>query len=124
MRRLMSPWSCRCAILAAIGLLLQEACAVAQSSANPITDRQRIERLADLGRLWGFVKFAHPALAYRDIDWDQALVQALPAARAARSAEDYAAAINGMLSALNDPLTRASVASPDPSSRPDQASAS
>jgi C-terminal processing protease CtpA/Prc len=89
-----------------------------------MTDRQRIEHLADLGRLWGFIKFAHPALAYRDIDWDQALVQALPAARAARSAEDYAAAINGMLSALNDPLTRASVASPDPSSRPDQASAS
>ena len=83
---------------------------MAQSSAEPVSDRRRIERLADLGRLWGFVKFAHPALAYRDIDWDQALLRALPAVRAARSAEDYAAAVNGMLSALNDPLTRATVA--------------
>jgi C-terminal processing protease CtpA/Prc len=81
-----------------------------------MSERRRIERLADVGRLWGFVKFAHPALAYRDIDWDQALVRALPAIRAARSAEDYAAAINSMLAALNDPLTRAAVVpSPDPS---------
>jgi len=103
------------AILGAIALLSQGTWAMAQSSAEPMSDRRRIERLADLGRLWGFVKFAHPALAYRDIDWDQALVRALPAIRAARSTEDYAAAVNSMLSALNDPLTRAAVApSPDP----------
>jgi len=103
------------AILGAIALLSQGTWAVAQSSAESVSDRRRIERLADLGRLWGFVKFAHPALAYRDIDWDQALVRALPAIRAARSTEDYAAAVNSMLSALNDPLTRAAVApSPDP----------
>jgi len=110
MKRLMSGRSWRCAILAAIGLLWEGSWAVAQSNTDPVYNHQRIERLAHLGRLWGFIKFVHPALAYRDIDWDHALVRALPAVRAARSTEDYAAAINGMLSALNDPLTRASVA--------------
>jgi C-terminal processing protease CtpA/Prc len=84
--------------------------ALAQPGGEAASDRQRIERLADAGRLWGYVKFVHPALAYRDIDWDQALIRALPAIRAARTAEDYAAAINSMLAALNDPWTRAAVA--------------
>jgi hypothetical protein len=106
------------AILGALALLSQGTWAMAQSSTDAVSERRRIERLADLGRLWGFVKFAHPALAYREIDWDQALVRALPAVRAAHSAEDYAAAVNGMLSALNDPLTRAAVApSPDQGGR-------
>src|SRR5262245_58931774 len=99
------------AMLLAIALLLQGTFAMAQSHTEPESDHQRIERLAELGRLWGFIKFAHPALVYRDIDWDQALVRALPTIRAARSTEDYAAAVNGMLSALNDPLTRAVAAS-------------
>jgi C-terminal processing protease CtpA/Prc len=102
----------RSASFGAMTLLSQATWAVAQSSTKPISDGRRIERLADLGRLWGFVKFAHPALAYQDIDWDQALVRVLPAIRVARSAEDYAAAINDMLSALNDPQTRAAVALP------------
>jgi C-terminal processing protease CtpA/Prc len=105
-----SLWPFLAAILAAIAPFSQGTRAMAQSSADPVPARQRIERLADLGRLWGFVKFAHPALAYRDIDWDQALIRALPAIRASRSTEDYVAAINDMLSALGDPLTRAGVA--------------
>ena len=101
-------------MLCGTALLSQTSRAVAQSSAEAASDRQRIERLADAGRLWGYIKFAHPALASRDIDWDQALIRALPAIRAARTAEDYAAAINSMLAALNDPWTRAAVApSPD-----------
>jgi hypothetical protein len=78
----------RSASFGAMTLLSQATWAVAQSSTKPISDGRRIERLADLGRLWGFVKFAHPALAYQDIDWDQALVRVLPAIRVARSAED------------------------------------
>jgi hypothetical protein len=113
-----SPRSSLFAILGVMALLSQGTWAMAQSSTGSVSERRRFERLADLGRLWGFVKFAHPALAYRDIDWDQALVRALPAVRAARSAEDYAAAVNSMLSALNDPLTRAAVVlSPDPGGR-------
>jgi hypothetical protein len=44
--------------------------------AEPVDEALRINRLAGLCRLWGFVKYFHPALAYRtDIDWDAALVE-------------------------------------------------
>ena len=33
-------------------------------------DSARIERLAALGRLWVSIKYFHPWLAYRPIDWD------------------------------------------------------
>lgn len=36
-------------------------------------DDTRIARLAGLARVWGTVKYFHPFLAYRDVDWDKAL---------------------------------------------------
>jgi hypothetical protein len=82
-------------------------------------DTARIERLAGLGRLWGAVKFLHPYLAYRDIDWDAALLRAIPKVRAARSPEEYRGAIAEMLGTLGDPATtaidtRSAAASPAP----------
>ena len=65
-----------------------------------------IARLAGLARVWGFAKYFHPALAYRtDIDWDAALVAAIPQVRQARSAREFGAAIDAMLGLLDDPLT-------------------
>ena len=84
----------------------------------------RIERLAALAKVWGTVKYFHPYLAYRDIDWDKALVEAIPRVNAAKSAQDYQAAMNQMFAALNDTSTRVDVhvqvttnnqANPDPS---------
>jgi C-terminal processing protease CtpA/Prc len=71
------------------------------------------ERLAGLGRLWGAVKFFHPFLAYRDIDWDAALLEAIPGVRAARTPTEYRTAIEKMLAALGDPLTTAGTTSTD-----------
>lgn len=66
------------------------------------------QRLFDTGKLWITVKYFHPYLAYRtDIDWDKALVDALPKIRTAANSEDYAAAVNSMLAVLHDPLTHA-----------------
>ncbi len=65
-----------------------------------------VERIAQAGRLWGFVRYLHPYLAYRDIDWDAALVNALPSIRDAKTREDYAAAVQSMLAVLGDPATR------------------
>lgn len=66
------------------------------------------QRLFDTGRLWITVKYFHPYLAYRtDIDWDKALVDALPKIRTAANSEDYGAAVNSMLAVLHDPLTHA-----------------
>ena len=69
-------------------------------------ERLRIERLAGLCRIWGAAKFFHPYLAYRDIDWDAALVAAIPMVSSADSVDDYAAAIGGLLEGLGDPATR------------------
>ncbi len=63
-------------------------------------------RLAGLARAWGHVKYVHPALATREVDWDAALVGAIHALGAARSDQEYRAAIAGMLSELGDPVTR------------------
>ena len=71
------------------------------------------ERLAALGRLWGAVKFFHPFLAYKEIDWDGALVKAIPAVKAARTPSEYRLAISGMLDALADSATTAETTSVD-----------
>ena len=68
------------------------------------------QRLFDTGRLWITVQYFHPYLAYRkDIDWDKALVDALPQIRTATSPENYVAAVNTMLATLHDPLTHAAL---------------
>jgi C-terminal processing protease CtpA/Prc len=92
----------------------------AQTAQAADCEQVRIERLAGLGRLWGAVKFFHPSLAYKDIDWDGALIAAIPKVRAAETAEDYRQAVNGMLSVLKDPAsiavlkTHSQAASPAP----------
>jgi hypothetical protein len=45
-------------------------------------------RLAGLARVWGHVKYVHPAIAMREIDWDGALMRAIPAVEAARSDQE------------------------------------
>jgi C-terminal processing protease CtpA/Prc len=62
----------------------------------------RIARLAGLARVWGAVKFFHPYLAHKEIDWDKALIETIPRVNGAKSADEYKAAINHLLSFLND----------------------
>lgn len=69
-------------------------------------DSIRIERLAALGKLYGVVKFFHPYLVYKDIDWDSAVVAAVPDVGAAVTPEEYGMAIQDLLNVLGDPATR------------------
>ena len=91
------------------------------------------ERLAALGRLWGAIKYFHPYLAYKNIDWDGAVVKAIPQVKAARTPDEYRTAIRNLLQVLNDPATRlaadsipggasvnAQTASPAPAASPAQ----
>lgn len=64
-----------------------------------------IDRLAGLCRLWGLVKFCHPYLATREIDWDAALIRTLPMVREAKTSEEYKSALQSLLASLNDPAT-------------------
>lgn len=66
----------------------------------------RVERLAGLMRGWGAIKFFHPYLAYRPIDWDRAFLNAIPRVEAARTTKEYAAALEAMVAELKDPETR------------------
>ena len=73
---------------------------------SQVSDK-RIERLAGLAKVWGAVKFLHPYPAYRYLDWDKALVEAIPKVNESKSPDDYAAAINSMLKMLDDHQTTA-----------------
>ena len=66
----------------------------------------RVARLAGLAKVWGAVKYFHPYLAYREIDWDKALVETLPKVNSAKTSQEYEAAVNQMLAVLNDRSTR------------------
>ena len=55
------------------------------------------------------MKYFHPYLAYREIDWDKALIETIPKVNAAKNAQEYEAAINQMLAVLNDKSTRAEI---------------
>ncbi len=63
------------------------------------------DRLMDTARLWNAIEYFHPYVAYRDIDWDGALVSALPKIRGAKTVGEYQAAISAMLAELHDPET-------------------
>ena len=58
------------------------------------------DRLVATGRLWVTVEYFHPYLAYRNIDWDQALLSALPQIRAAKTREQYETAVRSMMKTL------------------------
>jgi C-terminal processing protease CtpA/Prc len=74
---------------------------------SPADSARLYPRLAALARVWGAVRYYHPRIgAGAAIDWDSALVAALPAVRAARTGDEYQAAVQRLLDVLDDPLTR------------------
>src|SRR5689334_374173 len=69
------------------------------------------DALVQLCKAWSAVKFLDPQLMTQRVDWDGALLRAIPAARAATTSAQSAAAIATMLGALDDPATRVARAS-------------
>ncbi len=62
--------------------------------------------LVGLARVWGYVKYMHPAMATSSLDWDAALVRALPGVESATSDAEYRKAVAGLFAELHDPATR------------------
>jgi C-terminal processing protease CtpA/Prc len=87
-------------------LLLIPAVTLPAAAETPAPPPSHIERIAKVGRLWGYVRYLHPYVAYREVDWDAALLAALPRVREAKSREEYSAAVQSMLATLEDPATR------------------
>ncbi|MBI2760893.1 MAG: hypothetical protein HYX51_05650 [Chloroflexi bacterium] len=68
----------------------------------------RIQRLEGLAQVWGDLYCYHPALSVPDEQWEQRLVEAIPAVEAAKTPEAYASALNeGLLRHLDDSWTHA-----------------
>jgi C-terminal processing protease CtpA/Prc/predicted secreted protein len=91
---------------------------------NQVADDARLARLIGLAKVWGAVKYFHPFLAYRDIDWDKALVETIPKVENAKTPQEYQAALNQMLAALGDKSTRAEIETDAKAAMPDQTAAS
>ncbi|MFZ6712122.1 S41 family peptidase [Undibacterium sp. TC9W] len=66
-------------------------------------------RLRDLAQLWRDVKWRHPALTKGNVDWDKALVAALPKVQAAQSKHELRDALATMMLALHDPAVDISI---------------
>jgi C-terminal processing protease CtpA/Prc len=71
----------------------------------PDLENRRVERLVELGKLWGKIRTFDPDLATKPIDWDRALVAALRSINGATTREAYIDAARTMLAALEDPAT-------------------
>jgi len=69
-------------------------------------DALRLRRVAKVGQLWSEIRFRHPRLMQDGMDWDAALIKALPKVEAAQDAASYAEAVRDMVAVLRDPLTR------------------
>jgi C-terminal processing protease CtpA/Prc len=78
---------------------------VGVSSAQPAFP-DKTARLVELAQVWAKVKVFHPYLGYKDLDWDAALVAAIPKVEAATTPAAYRAAVQDMLGKLGDPVTR------------------
>lgn len=94
------------------------ACPAARVSATDPGEAQRTRRLVALAKLWGKAKLFHPSLAYKAIDWDAALLAAIPKVGAAADAKAFADAVQDMLAALGDPATRVVDTGQTPAPRP------
>jgi C-terminal processing protease CtpA/Prc len=66
----------------------------------------RTEALVELCRVWATVELLDPQLMEREVDWDGALVRAIPKVREVRSRAELAREIGVMLTELGDPVTR------------------
>jgi C-terminal processing protease CtpA/Prc len=80
----------------------------------------RTARLVRLARVWGEVRYLHPQVVAGAVDWDKALVDALPAALAAQTDEDEIAALRALVEPLHDASTRIERTPPEVAASPSQ----
>ena len=66
---------------------------------------EQINRLADAGKLYGYVKYFHPFLQYKDINWDSSFAASVEGIIKANNKEEYGTVVQRLLSSLDDGLT-------------------
>lgn len=89
------------------------------SFSQPLLTAKQIDRLADAGKIYGYLKYFHPTLQYKDHNLDSAFVVNVEGIINAKSRGEYASAIQRILSVMNDGLTGvANVKEEDPNYEP------
>jgi hypothetical protein len=78
-------------------LRLGPECALAENDA--------VHRLACLARIWGAARTFHPHVYRSDLDWDAALLEAIPATRDASNEDAFVVVVDRMLARLHDELS-------------------
>lgn len=81
---------------------------IAFTSLSPL----QIENLATLGRVWGFLKYHHPAVAGGQRQWDYDLFRAMPAILAARDHVQANEALAKWIASLGEVASCTSCAAP------------
>jgi len=69
-------------------------------------NKNAIERVADVGRLWGVVKYFHPEIIKGKIDPDRLILDNIDELLKKPSKINYVMTINGMLRMLHDPSSK------------------
>jgi C-terminal processing protease CtpA/Prc len=78
--------------------------------------KQQLDNLAVLGRVWGFVKYYHPAVAHGDYNWDAELLRVLPRVLAATTLADRSQVLSTWLTTLGPVPTCTTCQEPAPGS--------
>jgi hypothetical protein len=71
-----------------------------------------VARLATLARVWGFLEYHHPGLASGEVDWDRALLDAIPAARSAQTRPAHREVLAALLAHAGPPPEEGEPSSP------------
>lgn len=71
-----------------------------------IWDSKAISRIADIGKLWGVIKYFHPEILKGSFDPDQLVLQNIHSLLISPTKQNYLVAIKGMLAMLHDPRSR------------------
>jgi C-terminal processing protease CtpA/Prc len=67
--------------------------------------KEQINRLADAGKVYSYIKCFHPFLQYRQINWDSAFAANVEAIIDAKNREEYADVMQRLFAVLDDNLT-------------------
>jgi C-terminal processing protease CtpA/Prc len=102
------------------GLLILLLCLNYFSYSQTSLTKEQLNRLADAGKIYGYVKYFHPFLQYKNINWDSAFASNVEAIIKATNKFEYAAALQKMFSVLEDGLTTVAKIPGDDSSYKEQ----
>ena len=75
------------------------------SFSQPSYNNEQINRLADAGKVWGYFKYFHPFLQYKNISWDSAFSASVPEILVAKNKTEYEKSLEKFFGVLNDPVT-------------------